>query len=117
MIAAVPRPESRPILRPAHEAKVPVAARQSAVTFSRLLRRPHRRRPAAEQSIAGYGVMSTPALVLDGLVIFAGRLPTAYRSGRPSRPRTPADRYPPEGATPCPRSMSLNLPCAATREC
>jgi predicted thioredoxin/glutaredoxin len=26
--------------------------------------------------IAGYGVMSTPALVLDGVVAFSGRVPT-----------------------------------------
>jgi protein-disulfide isomerase len=27
--------------------------------------------------IASYGVMSTPALVVDGVVAFAGRVPTA----------------------------------------
>ena len=29
------------------------------------------------QQIAQFGVMSTPALVLDGKVLFAGRVPTA----------------------------------------
>ena len=30
-------------------------------------------------AIAGYGVMSTPALVVDGRVVLAGKVPTARR--------------------------------------